>query len=79
MEEIKHAHVAEIGTGTKVLFHHGFPQIWYTWSYQMIAVAKAGSRAAAYDFRGYGLSEQPAEPEKGGFLDLVEDTIYCPS
>lgn len=41
----------------------------------MIAVAKAGYRAIAYDFRGYGLSELPAEPEKGGFIDLVEDTI----
>uniref|UniRef100_A0A3N7HMR9 AB hydrolase-1 domain-containing protein n=1 Tax=Populus trichocarpa TaxID=3694 RepID=A0A3N7HMR9_POPTR len=69
-------HVAEIGTGPKVvLFLHGFPQIWYTWRYQMIAVAKAGYRAIAYDFRGYGLSELPAEPEKGGFIDLVEDTI----
>jgi pimeloyl-ACP methyl ester carboxylesterase len=58
-----------------VLFLHGFPQIWYTWRYQMIAVAKAGYRAIAYDFRGYGLSELPAEPEKGGFIDLVEDTI----
>ena len=41
----------------------------------MIAVAKAGYRAIAYDFRGYGLSEKPAEPEKGGFMDLVEDTV----
>ncbi|KAJ6383451.1 hypothetical protein OIU78_026854 [Salix suchowensis] len=85
MEEIKHSHVevnglklhvAEIGTGPKVLlFLHGFPQTWYTWRYQMIAVAKAGYRAIAYDFRGYGFSEIPAEPEKGGFIDLVEDTI----
>lgn len=85
MEHISHTHVevnglklhvAEIGTGPKVvLFLHGFPQIWYTWRYQMIAVAKAGYRAIAYDFRGYGLSELPAEPEKGGFIDLVEDTI----
>ncbi|KAH8490422.1 hypothetical protein H0E87_022813 [Populus deltoides] len=85
MEHINHTHVevnglklhvAEIGTGPKVvLFLHGFPQIWYTWRYQMIAVAKAGYRAIAYDFRGYGLSELPAEPEKGGFIDLVEDTI----
>ncbi|KAL3574434.1 hypothetical protein D5086_025047 [Populus alba] len=85
MEHISHTHVevnglklhgAEIGTGPKVvLFLHGFPQIWYTWRYQMIAVATAGYRAIAYDFRGYGLSELPAEPEKGGFIDLVEDTI----
>ncbi|XP_038704256.1 bifunctional epoxide hydrolase 2-like [Tripterygium wilfordii] len=85
MEQIKHTHVevrglklhvAEIGTGPKVvLFLHGFPEIWYTWRLQMIAVADAGYRAIAIDFRGYGLSEQPSEPEKGSFLDLVEDIV----
>ncbi|KAJ6884956.1 hypothetical protein NC652_031836 [Populus alba x Populus x berolinensis] len=85
MELIKHTlvevrglklHVAEIGTGPKVvLFLHGFPEIWYTWRYQMKAVAAAGYRAIAIDFRGYGLSEQPAEPEKGNFMDLVDDVV----
>ncbi|KAI4322656.1 hypothetical protein L6164_022329 [Bauhinia variegata] len=69
-------HVAEIGSGPKsVLFLHGFPEIWYTWRHQMIAVANAGYRAIAIDFRGYGLSEQPSEPEKGTFHDLVEDIV----
>ncbi|EEF44461.1 bifunctional epoxide hydrolase 2 [Ricinus communis] len=85
MEQIKHVHVevrglklhvAEIGTGTKVvLFLHGFPEIWYTWRYQMIAVANSGYRAIAIDFRGYGLSDQPPKPEKGTFSDLVDDII----
>ncbi|KAJ8749139.1 hypothetical protein K2173_013746 [Erythroxylum novogranatense] len=85
MEQIKHSHVdvrglklhvAEIGAGPKaVLFLHGFPEIWYSWRHQMIAVAEAGYRAIAIDFRGYGLSEQPAEPEKGGFMDLVDDVV----
>ena len=39
----------------------------------MIAVANAGYRAIAIDFGGYGLSEQPAEPEKATFKDLVDD------
>lgn len=39
----------------------------------MIAVANAGYRAIAIDFRGYGLSEQPAEPEKATMHDLVDD------
>ncbi|WCJ30693.1 alpha/beta-Hydrolases superfamily protein [Euphorbia peplus] len=85
MEEIKHSHVqvrelklhvAEIGTGTKVvLFLHGFPEIWYTWRHQMISVAKAGYRAIAIDFRGYGDSDQPEEPEKATFMDLSDDVI----
>lgn len=39
----------------------------------MIAVATAGYRAIAIDFRGYGLSEQPAEPEKATLYDLVDE------
>ena len=41
----------------------------------MIAVADAGFRAIAPDFRGYGLSEIPAEPEKTTFKDLVDDIL----
>lgn len=41
----------------------------------MIAVANNGYRAIAYDCRGYGLSEQPAELEKATFNDLVEDVV----
>lgn len=31
----------------------------YSWRHQMVAVASAGYRAIAMDFRGYGLSDQP--------------------
>nr|GME12919.1 bifunctional epoxide hydrolase 2-like [Ipomoea batatas] len=84
MDEIEHKfievnglkiHVAEIGSGSGpvVLFLHGFPEIWYSWRYQMLAVAKAGYRAISVDYRGYGLSDQPPQPEKTTFLDLVND------
>ncbi|KAK6932531.1 Alpha/beta hydrolase fold-1 [Dillenia turbinata] len=85
MDQIKHnfihvnglkLHVAEIGTGPKVvLFLHGFPEIWYSWRYQMIAVAKSGFRAIAPDYRGYGLSDQPPESEKACHADIVSDLI----
>ncbi|KAM2201422.1 hypothetical protein ACFX1R_001247 [Malus domestica] len=85
MEQIQHRHVqvrglklhvAEIGRGPKVvLFLHGFPEIWYTWRHQMVAVADKGYRAIAIDFRGFGLSEQPAEPEKATLKDLVDDVV----
>ncbi|XP_058078046.1 uncharacterized protein LOC131226269 [Magnolia sinica] len=68
-------HVAEIGSGPVVVFLHGFPEIWYSWRYQMIAVANAGYRAIAPDLRGYGLSEQPPEPEKASFDDLTADLL----
>lgn len=84
MEKIQHKyvdvgglklHIAEIGTGPVVVFLHGFPEIWYSWRYQMIAVANAGFRAIAPDHRGYGLSDQPAYPENTTFRDLVDDLL----
>ena len=41
----------------------------------MISVANAGYRAIAFDFRGYGLSEQPVEPEKETMFDLVPEVV----
>lgn len=42
----------------------------------MLAVAADGGfRAIAPDFRGYGLSDQPAEPDKTTFSDLVSDLL----
>ncbi|MFS7933081.1 putative soluble epoxide hydrolase [Helianthus anomalus] len=87
MEQIKHTyvevnglklHVAEIGSDSSpaVVFLHGFPEIWYTWRHQMIAVANAGFRAIAPDYRGYGLSDIPQQPEKTSFADLVNDTAF---
>ena len=41
----------------------------------MIGVANAGYRAIAIDFRGYGLSDMPPEPEQNTFMDLLDDII----
>ncbi|XP_059277677.1 uncharacterized protein LOC132031790 [Lycium ferocissimum] len=86
MDEIEHKyvevnglklHIAETGKGFSpvVVFLHGFPEIWYSWRYQMIAIAKAGFRAIAPDYRGYGLSDQPPRPEKTTFSDLISDLL----
>ena len=45
-------HVAECGTGPLVILVHGFPESWYSWRYQLPALAAAGYRAAAIDVRG---------------------------
>ncbi|KAL4570342.1 hypothetical protein LXL04_025994 [Taraxacum kok-saghyz] len=47
-------HVAELGTGPTILFIHGFPELWYTWRYQILYLASHGYRALAPDLRGYG-------------------------
>ncbi|KAK7362880.1 hypothetical protein VNO77_05005 [Canavalia gladiata] len=69
-------HIAEIGSGPNVVvFLHGFPEIWYSWRHQMIALADAGYRAIAPDYRGYGLSDPPPEPDKATFSDLLYDLL----
>lgn len=84
MDEIEHRyieveegvklHLAETGSGSSVVvFLHGFPEIWYSWRHQMIAVAKAGFRAIAPDYRGYGLSDPPPQPENTTFSHLIND------
>ncbi|KAG5246931.1 Lipid-phosphate phosphatase [Salix suchowensis] len=85
MDKIQHKHVnirgvklhiAETGTGSSVvIFIHGFPEIWYSWRHQMIAVANGGYHAIAPDLRGYGLSEHHPDLGKASFDDFVEDTI----
>src|SRR2546423_12503062 len=52
-------HVTELGTGPLVLLLHGFPQFWWTWHAQLVALAEAGYRAGAVDLRGYGASDKP--------------------
>ncbi|XP_076885433.1 epoxide hydrolase 1-like [Bidens hawaiensis] len=70
-------HLAEIGNESSpvVVFIHGFPEIWYSWRHQMIAVAGAGFRAISLDCRGYGLSDPPPDTEKFGFKDMVDDLL----
>lgn len=41
----------------------------------MVAVAAAGFRAIAPDYRGYGLSDLPAEPERASFKDITNDLL----
>lgn len=66
-------HIAQLGKGElgTLVFLHGFPEIWYSWRHQMVAVADAGYRAIAPDFRGYGLSGQPADIRSASMADLV--------
>ncbi|KAF8672424.1 hypothetical protein HU200_049635 [Digitaria exilis] len=69
------AHVGKVGELGTVVFLHGFPEIWYSWRHQMLAVAAAGYRAIAPDCRGYGLSDQPPENEEVSWDDLIADVL----
>ena len=54
-------HVAECGPvdGPLVLLLHGFPEFWWSWRSQLVALGAAGFRAVAPDLRGYGASDKP--------------------
>lgn len=45
--------------GEMVVLLHGWPQTWYTWRRVMPALAAAGYRVVAVDYRGAGESERP--------------------
>ncbi|MGZ4595323.1 MAG: alpha/beta fold hydrolase [Actinomycetes bacterium] len=65
-------HVAMYGQGPLVLFLHGFPEFWWAWRHQLVALAAAGYRAAAMDLRGYGASDKP--PRGYDPMTLAADT-----
>jgi pimeloyl-ACP methyl ester carboxylesterase len=56
-------HIAEAGTGPLVVMVHGFPGLWYSWRYQLKALAEAGWHAVAVDQRGYGRTDRPSDPK----------------
>lgn len=53
-------HVCQAGPedGPAVVLLHGFPQFWWAWRHQLVALADAGYRAVALDLRGYGGSDK---------------------
>jgi pimeloyl-ACP methyl ester carboxylesterase len=65
--------VVDTGFGSPVVFVHGFPELAFSWRYQMPALAGAGFRAIAYDQRSYGTSDKPPEIDAYGIESLVSD------
>lgn len=52
-------HIAEAGAGPLVVLLHGFPEFWWSWRHQLVALADAGYHVVAPDLRGYGASDKP--------------------
>ncbi|WIG61403.1 MAG: Epoxide hydrolase [Ktedonobacterales bacterium] len=52
-------HYVSAGEGPLVLLLHGFPDFWYSWRYQLPALAER-FRVVAPDLRGYNLSAKSA-------------------
>src|SRR3954452_2433016 len=68
-------HVAEQGEGPLVLFLHGFPESWYSWRHQLVALGDSGYRAVAMSGRGYGRSSRPARLADYRITELVGDCV----
>jgi pimeloyl-ACP methyl ester carboxylesterase len=70
-------HVAESGPddGPAVVLCHGFPECWYSWRHQLVALGEAGYHVLAPDQRGYGTTDMPAAVEDYTQLHLVGDIV----
>ncbi|XP_022719457.1 uncharacterized protein LOC111277337 isoform X2 [Durio zibethinus] len=68
-------HVAEKGQGQVILFLHGFPELWYTWRHQILALSSLGYHTVAPDLRGYGDTEAPSSITSYSCMHIVGDLI----
>jgi pimeloyl-ACP methyl ester carboxylesterase len=68
-------HCVEAGEGPLVILVHGFPELWYSWRFQLPALAAAGYRAVAIDQRGYGRSSKFWNPDAYRIHALVGDVV----
>lgn len=68
-------HIAEAGQGPLVVLCHGFPETWYSWRHQLVALAEAGFHAVAPDMRGYGGTDAPQEIEAYTLLQMTGDIV----
>ncbi|HEY7976913.1 MAG TPA: alpha/beta hydrolase [Rhizomicrobium sp.] len=59
--------------GVPVVFCHGFPELAFSWRYQIKALAEAGFHVLAPDQRGYGLTSRPEKIEDYDMKHLTGD------
>jgi len=59
--------------GLPVVLCHGFPELAYSWRYQLPALAEAGFRVIAPDQRGYGGTSQPSDVQSYDMPHLTGD------
>ncbi|KAK1876840.1 Bifunctional epoxide hydrolase 2 [Dissostichus eleginoides] len=68
-------HFVEMGSGPPVLLCHGFPESWFSWRFQIPAMAAAGFRVLALDMKGFGESTAPPDIEEYSQEQLCKDLI----
>ena len=66
-------HYVEKGDGPLVVLLHGFPEMWWSWRYQIPALVEAGYRVVVPDLRGYNETEA-----KGPYdIDTLRDDVLA--
>ncbi|XP_075779439.1 bifunctional epoxide hydrolase 2 isoform X1 [Pelodiscus sinensis] len=68
-------HFVEMGNGPVVCLCHGFPESWFSWRYQIPALAEAGFRVLALDMKGYGDSTSPPDIEEYSQEAICKDLV----
>jgi pimeloyl-ACP methyl ester carboxylesterase len=68
-------HYAKAGTGARlVILLHGFPESWYSWRHQLLALSDEYT-VVAPDMRGYNLSDKPGNVSDYETDKLADDVI----
>ncbi len=65
--------IYEQGEGQPVIFLHGFPELAFSWRFQLPALATAGFRSIAPDQRGYGRTDAPPAVDDYRVDQLIGD------
>lgn len=65
--------VFEQGEGFPVVLAHGFPELAYSWRFQIPVLAEAGYRVIAPNQRGYGATDKPEPVEAYDLQHLCGD------
>ncbi|XP_012677854.1 bifunctional epoxide hydrolase 2 [Clupea harengus] len=68
-------HFVEMGDGPPILLCHGFPESWFSWRYQIPALADAGFRVLVPDLKGFGDSTAPEDIEEYSQENLCQDVL----
>ena len=63
------------GSGTPILFIHGWPESFYSWRHQIKFFSEKGFKVIAPDIRGYGASDKPKNVSDYSMKKIAADLI----
>uniref|UniRef100_A0A8C5WUH4 AB hydrolase-1 domain-containing protein n=1 Tax=Laticauda laticaudata TaxID=8630 RepID=A0A8C5WUH4_LATLA len=70
-------HFVEMGSGPVICLCHGFPESWFSWRFQIPALADAGFRVIALQMKGYGDSVGPPDTEAYSQEEICKSIVQA--